>query len=115
MTVISCGLLTSYSDTFCIIQVSLGSSFFFNENKIAEMSQILDCLHKYVPSQAMERFLPYLMGRKSHVVTTIVPVLLGGDQLTVTRAHGAQAIMTMQQNVLVALYQCLRIGIPGKH
>ena len=73
--------------------------FFFNENKVAEMAQILDCLHKYVPSQAMEKVFTLPDGTKiSRGDYHHVPVLLGGDQLTVARARGAQAIRSSHDN-----------------
>ena len=77
---------------------------FFNENKVAEMAQILDCLHKYVPSQAMEKVFTLPDGTKiSRGDYHHVPVLLGGEGLVEHKQSGQ--VMTMQQNVLVALYQ----------
>ena len=78
--------------------MSLGSSFFLTRTKLLKCLKYWIAYTNNVPSQALEKVLLYLMGRKSHVVTTIVPVLLGGDQLTVTRAHGAQAIRSSHDN-----------------
>lgn len=65
-----------------------------NENKIADMSKILEHYHlKYVPTCAAEGHHILPDGSDLQVDDTrFFSVLLGGDQLSVARARGAQAL-----------------------
>lgn len=64
-----------------------------NENKIDEMTKIMDIIHSYVPSvaQVNHRILPNgdILDEERHFFHK---TLLGGDQLTVARARGSKAI-----------------------
>uniref|UniRef100_A0A1X7TRN2 DUF6589 domain-containing protein n=1 Tax=Amphimedon queenslandica TaxID=400682 RepID=A0A1X7TRN2_AMPQE len=61
-----------------------------DENKLAEMCEIMDSMHKYVPTVTEDRSVTLPNGecitmRESRMWTT----LFGGDQLTIARARGA--------------------------
>ena len=61
-----------------------------NENKVDEMSRIMDELHKYVPAKDIhcQNILPN--GETDEETTEkLYQVLFGGDQLTVARARSA--------------------------
>lgn len=61
-----------------------------NENKTDEMCQIMDSLHKYVPSIAKDETLTLPNGELLSVSNKeLWETLFGGDQLTVVRARGA--------------------------
>ena len=63
-----------------------------NENKLPEMAQIMERLQKYVPMLPKEE--PAEVSGKPLVLDkgSMLPVLLGGDQLTAARARGASAV-----------------------
>lgn len=57
------------------------------------MCKILDNLHDYVPSTITTSEVTLDSGEKiTHVDYKLTKILLGGDQLTVARAHGAKGI-----------------------
>ena len=62
-----------------------------NENKLDEMSKIMEALHKYVPTKVSEGQLLLPNGcTLPYDNTSFFEILLGGDQLTVARAAGVQ-------------------------
>lgn len=72
-------------------QIPLGIQL-LNENRLPEMAQIMEELQKYTPK--LEREEPTEVGGKSVVLdkSSMLPLLLGGDQLTAARARGALSI-----------------------
>ena len=63
-----------------------------NENKLDEMSKIMEVFHKYVPTQAGTGTLMLPNGNSLDFDDTkFHEILLGGDQLTVARCRGAAA------------------------
>lgn len=62
-----------------------------NENKLDEMSQIMERFHKYVPTQVRtgQHTLPN-GATLSYDATAFHEILLGGDQLTAARACGVK-------------------------
>ena len=75
-------------------QVPLGV-LLLNENKSDEMIEILQYLHKYVPSIGCEQEIPILSQGRSVIKTDTVQhrIVFGGDQLTVAHVRGAQLAM----------------------
>jgi L1 cell adhesion molecule like protein len=74
------------------MQVPLGVQL-FNENKLEDMSKILANLHKLVPTREKTGKLTLPNGGTLEFDdTTFFQILLGGDQLTVARARGTQAL-----------------------
>ena len=71
-----------------------------NENKVSEMVDILDTLHKYVPLQRTTSNVPVPDSNDSEeiMVDKMHQVLFGGDQLTVVRARSAQLIRDNSQH-----------------
>ena len=70
-----------------------------NENKTDEMVDILDDLHKYVPSERSTQEFLIAPGKVfSLQLDHFSHVLLGGDQLTVARIRGAQRIRRNSYN-----------------
>uniref|UniRef100_A0A1X7VUI6 DUF6589 domain-containing protein n=1 Tax=Amphimedon queenslandica TaxID=400682 RepID=A0A1X7VUI6_AMPQE len=64
-----------------------------NENKIDEMSKILDELHKYVPAKEVSSQNTLPNGESEEVTDDkLYQILIGGDQLTVARARSAIGI-----------------------
>jgi L1 cell adhesion molecule like protein len=64
-----------------------------NENKLDEMCEIMDRLHKYVPTIRSEECIVLPDGSEIQTIKTDVwETLFGGDQLTVARARGARSI-----------------------
>lgn len=64
-----------------------------NENKLDEMCTIMEGLHKYVPSKPITNRIRLESGETlEHHDAALHQILLVGDQLTVARARGAQAI-----------------------
>ena len=68
-----------------------------DENKLDEMADILDELHKYVPMvQSTESFEFAKPGEETEIIhchlNRFSHILLGGDQLTVARIQGCQRI-----------------------
>ncbi|XP_064386162.1 uncharacterized protein LOC135334762 isoform X4 [Halichondria panicea] len=64
-----------------------------NENKLDEMSQILDTYMDRVPTEASEGLMTLPNGDAVLVNNTMfLKTLFGGDQLTVARIRGAQAL-----------------------
>ena len=72
-------------------QVPLGI-FLKNENKLDEMVTILDDLHQYVPTVAMEKTVAHPVTGDNITVSSYCfhRLLLGGDQLMAARIRGAQ-------------------------
>ena len=61
------------------------------------MIQIISCLHKYVPTveePSEEVYVPSRMESASVSHEVLHKILFGGDQLTVARMRGAQAVKT---------------------
>ena len=78
------------------VQVPIGV-FLKNENKLDDMSEILDELHKYVPmirtTQVVEISGPRETTRPITIHTDhFNHILIGGDQLTVARVRGCQRV-----------------------
>ena len=64
-----------------------------NENKLDEMCTIMQGLHKYVPSRPITNRIHLDSGETlEHHDAALHQILFVGDQLTVARAQGAQAI-----------------------
>ena len=68
-----------------------------NENVLSEMVEILDELHKYVPTKQTTQDVEVVHGQDEveHLSLTVDHfhhILLGGDQLTIARARGCQRI-----------------------
>ena len=64
-----------------------------NENKIDEMCQIMDILHKYVPRFNTKETILLPNGEEySFDTDNLFKILVGGDQLTVTRARSSIGI-----------------------
>ncbi len=64
-----------------------------NENKLDEMSKIMESLHKYVPTRTSEGNLTLPNGESlTYDNTKFFEILFGGDQLTVARASGVEAL-----------------------
>ena len=64
-----------------------------NENKNHEMCKFLDCLHDNVPSVLHSSKLKLDDGTTiNHQDYTLTQILLGGDQLTVSRAKSAKGM-----------------------
>ena len=77
----------------CInMQVPLGIQL-LSENNLNDMSKLLENFHKLVPTHDKEGHLTLPNGEMLDFDdTSFFTVLLGGDQLTVARARGAQAM-----------------------
>ena len=78
-----------------------------NETFISEMVEILDNIHKYVPTkQTTEEFIVPCVEEESdneHLSLDIDHfhhniILIGGDQLTVARIRGAQSVRNNSEN-----------------
>ena len=74
-----------------------------NENVLNEMVDILDELHKYVPTkQTIEEFeVVHSEDKIEHLslkVDHFQHILLGGDQLTVARIRGCQWMRNNSEN-----------------
>ncbi len=69
-----------------------------NENKLDEMSKILDHLMKFVPTLPKEGeiSLPDAASKVTFDDTRFFKILLGGDQLTAARVRGTQALRVTQ-------------------
>lgn len=64
-----------------------------NENKLDEMCIIMEKLHMYVPSTPTTTMIRLESGETlEHCDASLHQILFVGDQLTVARARGAQAI-----------------------
>ena len=64
-----------------------------NENKLDEMSLILDHYMKLVPTLPLEGHVTHPRGGVLEFDDTrFFPILFGGDQLTVARVRGTQAL-----------------------
>ena len=71
-----------------------------NENVLSEMVEILDELHKYVPTKqttqtTLDVEVVHGQDEVEHLSLTVDHfhhILLGGDQLTIARARGCQRI-----------------------
>ena len=74
------------------LQVPLGVMM-KNENKLDEMCTIMEELHVYVPSAPTTSRIHLESGETlEHRDAKLHPILFVGDQVTVARARGAQAI-----------------------
>ena len=75
----------------CLLQIPLGV-ILKNENQVDEMGQIMEILHKYVPCQQSTDEIELASGQMLSVkYTKFLHILMGGDQLTVSRmrsVHG---------------------------
>lgn len=73
------------------MQVPLGVQL-KNEQVTSQMVEIMDALHKYVPTKKIE--MPYTNEEEgvsgSYTEDHMVPLLFGGDQLTCARARSSQ-------------------------
>ena len=70
-----------------------------NENKVDEMTKILDCFHQYVPSEAVTITTATPDGNVvEYSDYKLVKIHLGGDQLTVSRVNGAKDITKDHEN-----------------
>ena len=63
-----------------------------NENKLDEMSQILEHIMKFVPTIHKQKVVSVPGGSVEIDDTRFSKVLLGGDQLTAARIRGTQAL-----------------------
>ena len=64
-----------------------------NETYIDQMCQIMDNMHKYVPSISYEKRVKHPSGQDIVVNDTVLcEVLFGDDQLTVARARSSIAV-----------------------
>ena len=78
------------------VKVPLGV-LLYNENKLDEMSKILDHLMALVPTLPKTGQLTLPNGSKLDFDNTqFFQVLMGGDQLTVARVRGTQALRQAQ-------------------
>ena len=78
--------------TLCFfkLQIPLGI-IQHNENQLDEMSQIMECLHKYVPSESHNEQFELPSGNELTVkYDKMLHILVGGDQLTVARMRSVQ-------------------------
>ena len=78
---------------YLLSQIPLGVML-KNENKNDEMVEILDALHKYVPSCTSQLHFEHPDTGADHSldVEHFKHVLVGGDQLTIARVRSAQLI-----------------------
>ena len=67
------------------LQVPLGV-LLKSEQTIPEMVEIMDTLEQYVPKTSMDVTFSNL----THTQDYVLPILLGGDQLTCARARGCK-------------------------
>lgn len=75
-----------------ILQIPLGV-LLHNENKLDEMGKILESLMTFVPALPAEGELTLPNGARIEFDNTaFTKILLGGDQLTVARVRGTQAL-----------------------
>ena len=78
--------------SFYVFQVPLGI-LHHNENRVDEMSQIMDHIHQYVPSKSVYNSRTLSNGDVFDQNNQFFHrTLFGGDQLTVARARGGIAI-----------------------
>ncbi len=72
-----------------------------NENKLDEMTKILDHLMKFVPTVQKEGEISLPDASKvTFDDTRFFKILLGGDQLTAARVRGTQALRVTQDWLL---------------
>lgn len=76
---------------FLVVQVPLGVVM-KNENRVADMVDILATLHQYIPQVEVETVVtvPGSSVADTVKVQSLHKVIFGGDQLTACRARGAQ-------------------------
>ena len=73
--------------------ITLIGALLFNENKLDEMSRILEHYMSLVPSVEMEKNITLPNGNSISVDDTrYFPILFGGDQMTVARVRGVQLL-----------------------
>ena len=76
-----------------------------NENKLDEMSKILDHLMKFVPTLPKEGEISLPDASKvTFDDTRFFKILLGGDQLTAARVRGTQALRVTQDKACDRLH-----------
>lgn len=64
-----------------------------NENKLDEMIDVMESLHKYVPTKKTQHDFQLLSGEPfSLELHSFHSLLFGGDQLTAARIRGAQRL-----------------------
>ena len=79
------------------LQVPLGV-LLKNENKLDDMVEIMDELHKYIPSIKTVQHLDDGDDEVEIIeIDHFSPIVLGGDQLTTARAVGSQRIRKSSQ------------------
>ncbi len=72
-----------------------------NENKLDEMSKILDHLMQFVPALSKEIDVALPDGSMIKLDDTkFFKIFLGGDQLTVARVRGTQALRVTQDRAM---------------
>ena len=82
---------------------------FQDENKLDEMSKIMEELHKYVPTSTSEGYLTLPnVSAVTYDDTSFFEILFGGDQLTIARAAGVQDLRKGYDTAL----ECLKGVIP---
>ena len=82
------------------MQVPLGI-IFKNENQLDQMVTIMENLHHYVPKEVIttSESVPGAEAENDEAQVDVMhKILLGGDQLTVARARGAQRIRANSQH-----------------
>ena len=95
------------------VQVPLGIQL-YNENKLDEMSKILEKFHQYVPTEPSEGTITLPDDTTRSIDNTLFfQLLMGGDQLTVARVRGTAALRATHDSILVALCLLLRTGMYG--
>lgn len=96
------------------IQVPLGI-LLHNENKLDEMSKILDHYMKFVPTVAGEKEVTLPNGTSVIKLddTYFFKILLGGDQLTAARIRGTQALRATQDKAVERLQGLILAGMQG--
>ena len=82
------------------MQVPLGV-LLHNENKLDEMGKILSHYMSLVPTMALQQEISLPNGATIEIDNTqFFPILFGGDQLTVARIRGAQALRDTHDNAV---------------
>ena len=87
----------------CFVQVPLGIQL-HNENKLDEMSKILEKFHQYVPTEPSEGTITLPDDTTRSIDNTLFfQLLMGGDQLTVARVRGTAALRATHDTHLECL------------
>ena len=79
-----------------------------NENVLNEMVEVLDELHKYVPTKQTTEEFEVVHGEDEveHLTLNVDhfhQILLGGDQLTIAQVRGSQRIRNNSENGIACL------------